>query len=194
MPGDVFADDSVAGGRSDRARELSEVWSDPDAFRAWYEGAVVKVYRYLFGRTGGDAALTEELTQQTFIQAVRSRDTFDGRADAVTWLCAIGRRKLTDHYRRLEREGRRHLRLVVREIAVSDQGPSIAHIEDRETVFAALRSLPAVQQAALVLHYVDGLTVREVAAELGRSEGAAESLLVRARERFRAAYGALSDG
>ena len=78
---------------------------------------------------------------------------------------------------------------------MSDQGPSgLAHIEDRETVFAALRSLPAVQQAALVLHYVDGLSVREVAAELGRSEGAAKSLLVRARERFRAAYGALTDG
>ena len=73
MPEDVFADDPAPDGWSDRARELSEVWSDPDAFRAWYEAAVVKVYRYLFGRTGGDAALTEELTQQTFIQAVHRR-------------------------------------------------------------------------------------------------------------------------
>ncbi len=173
---------------SDRIRELSEIWSDPAAFRAWYEVAVVKVYGYLFGRTGGDAALTEELTQLTFLQAVRRRETFDGRADAVTWLCSIARHKLTDHFRRLEREERRHLRLVVREIATTGVMSSPARVEDREAVLAALRRLPAMHRSVLVLHYVDGLTVREIGAEIGRSEGATESLLVRARERFRATY------
>jgi RNA polymerase sigma-70 factor (ECF subfamily) len=171
-----------------RVRALAEAWSDPVAFQDWYEVAVVRVYGYLFGRTGGDAALAEDLTQQTFMQAVRRRDTFDGRADAVTWLCSIGRRRLTDHYRQLEREERRHLRLVVREIAVADHAPSASRIDDREAVLAALRGLPTMQRAALVLRYVDRLSVREVGAELGRSEGATESLLVRAREHFRATF------
>ena len=117
-------------GASDRARELSEIWSDPIAFRTWYEVVVLKVYSYLFGRTGGDAALTEELTQQTFMQAIRRRETFDGRADVVTWLCSIGRHKLTDHYRRVEREERRHLRLVVREITMEGPTSSASRIED----------------------------------------------------------------
>jgi RNA polymerase sigma-70 factor (ECF subfamily) len=182
-PGGVASREAAA-----RVRGLSEVWSDPVAFQTWYEMAVVKVYGYLFGRTGGDAALAEDLTQQTFMQAVRRRSTFDGRADAVTWLCSIGRRKLTDHYRQLEREERRHLRLIVREIAVADSRPSASRIDDREAVLAALRGMPAMQRAALVLRYVDRLSVREVGAELRRSEGATESLLARARERFRATF------
>ena len=58
----------------------------------------------------------------------------------------------------------------------------------REDVLAALRRLSAEQRAALVLHHVDGLSVREVARQLDRSESAVESLLARARRRFRQLY------
>ncbi len=163
------------------------MFADPAAFRRWYDVAVVRVYGYLHGRCGGDAALAEELTQQAFIQAVRHWQSFDGRADPVTWVCSIARNKLTDHYRELDRQERRHLRLVVREIDMQDAVADRA-VEDREAILGALRGLPALQRAALVLRFVDGLSVRDVAAELGRSEDATESLLRRARDRFRQLY------
>lgn len=174
----------------DRARALAEVFADPVAFRRWYEATVARVYAYLFGRCGGDQTLAEELTQQTFIQAVESRDRFEGRSSDMTWLLAIARNKLTDHYRRIDREERRHLRLVVREIAVKDESAQWL-VEDREAVLTALRALPALQRAAVVLCYVDGLSVREAAEILQRSESATESLLSRARERLRST---LSEG
>jgi RNA polymerase sigma-70 factor (ECF subfamily) len=174
----------------DRARALDDVFSDPLAFRRWYETAVVRVYAYLHGRCGGDQALAEDLTQQTFIQAIERRQTFKGRSSDMTWLLAIARNKLTDHYRRIDREERRHLRLVVREITVG-HGPSPSLVEDREAVLTALRALPALQRAAVVLCYVDGLSVREAAEILQRSESATESLLSRARERLRST---LSEG
>ena len=91
---------------------LNAIVADQAAFRAWYELALPRVYRYLLARCGGDPDLAEELTQQTFVEGVRRRTTFDGRSDAVTWLCGIGRHKLVDHYRRSGRVSQRQLRTV----------------------------------------------------------------------------------
>lgn len=172
----------------ERTRALAGIFSDPVAFRRWYEAAVVRVYGYLWGRCGGDESLAEELTQQTFIQAIERRQTYAGRSSDMTWLLAIARNKLTDHWRRLDREERRHLRLVVREIAIT-RDTRQSSFEDREAVVEALRGLPALQRAAVVLCYVDGLSVRETAGMLGRSESATESLLSRARVRLRSTLG-----
>jgi RNA polymerase sigma-70 factor (ECF subfamily) len=62
--------------------------------------------------------------------------------------------------------------------------------ELRSGVEAALSKLPGEQRIVLVLRYLDRLPVREIATTIGRSEKATESLLSRAREAFRKAYGA----
>jgi len=171
----------------DRRDEFRAIFEDEERFREWYDVAARRLYRYLFGRCGGDTALTEELTQQAFLNAVRHRATFDGRSEPITWLISIGRNVLIDHARRLEREQRRHLRLVVREIQ-PDGARALPVPDERELVLHALRGLSATQRTALVLHHVDGLSVRDVAKALGRSEGAVEQLLNRGRARFRELY------
>jgi RNA polymerase sigma-70 factor (ECF subfamily) len=60
----------------------------------------------------------------------------------------------------------------------------------RSGVETALAKLPGEQRIVLVLRYLDGLSVREIATTISRSEKATESLLSRAREAFRKAYGA----
>jgi RNA polymerase sigma-70 factor (ECF subfamily) len=176
-------------GSAERRIELHAIFADEQKFREWYDVAARRVYAYLFGRCGGEASLAEELTQLTFIDAIRHRETYDGRADSVTWLIAIGRNRLLDHLRRQEREERRRLRLVVREIRPedSDRAAWQTH-EDRDDIVRAMRLVPATQRAALILHHVDGLPVRDVALAMGRSQTAVESLLSRGRERFRAVY------
>ena len=57
------------------------------------------VFRFLMSRTGS-ADLSEELTQETFYQAVRSIDRFDGRCSASTWLCGIAKHLYIDAVRR----------------------------------------------------------------------------------------------
>jgi RNA polymerase sigma-70 factor (ECF subfamily) len=52
----------------------------------------------------------------------------------------------------------------------------------------ALAVLPSLQRAALVLHYMDDLSVRDVARVIGKSEAATASLLARGRDAFRKAY------
>jgi RNA polymerase sigma-70 factor (ECF subfamily) len=176
-------------GNAERRTEFHAIFADERKFREWYDVAARRVYAYLFGRCGGEASLAEELTQLTFIDAIRHRGTYDGRADSVTWLIAIGRNRLLDHLRRQEREERRRIRLVVREIPPgdSDRAAWQTH-EDRDDIVRAMRLLPATQRAALILHHVDGLPVRDVALAMGRSQTAVESLLSRGRERFRTVY------
>ena len=181
----------VVTGAMPRA-DLRAVPGDAAQFRAWYDAAMPRVYAYLYSRTGGDVALAEELTQQTFVAALRGLEGYEGRADAVTWLIGIARHKLVDHVRDAERQ-RRNVR-VVREWHDADRGDaSWAAATMRHDIARALDTLPPEQRLALVLHVVDGMPVRAVAAELARSEDAAESLIRRARAAFRRAYGGPSD-
>jgi RNA polymerase sigma-70 factor (ECF subfamily) len=166
---------------------LDAIFASEGAFDAWYAGVLPRVYGYLFSRCGHDPDLAEELTQRTFVDAVRSWTSFAGRSDPFTWLCSIARHKLADHYRHLDTEERRHLRLVAQVRSDGDCGPA-EDLAEREIVLRALNHLPSLQRAVLVFVALDGLTVREAAGLLDRSESATESLLHRARLAFRQAY------
>jgi DNA-directed RNA polymerase specialized sigma24 family protein len=53
-----------------RVRELASIFASEDAFRAFYERALPRVYGNLYARCGGERSTAEELTQQTFAEAV----------------------------------------------------------------------------------------------------------------------------
>ena len=174
---------------ADGADELQMALADDTAFERWYRRTLPRVYSYLVSRGGGDVALAEELTQQTFIAALDQRSRFDGRSDTVTWLCGIARHKLADHFRTVERQERRQRRMEVREIEIGEGRLIQSGLEDRTIIAEALRSLPVSQRAVLVFVVLDDLPVAEAARLMGKSRGATESLLFRARDSFRRAYG-----
>ena len=174
---------AITGDRSG----LAAVFADEAAFRAWYEQSLPKVYGYLFHRCGRNPELAEELTQQAFVEAVRSRDRFRGKADATTWVIGIARHKLVDHFRRTERDTRRLNALNARELGRGGPAGSAPPIAP-DDIDDALADMPALQRAVLVLHYMDQLSVREVARSIGKSEAATASLMARGRDAFRQAY------
>jgi RNA polymerase sigma-70 factor (ECF subfamily) len=91
-----------------------------------------------------------------------------------------------DHWRRQgrEREGRERDAHQPADEPVDDWEVRL----DQFTARATLARLGPHHRSALTLRYLDGLPVREVAAHLGRTEGATEVLLVRAKAAFRARY------
>lgn len=181
---EVTADEAA---RAERARAFRGLFDDQATFRRWYDRALSIVYPFVFARCGGDQTMAVEVTQEAFVEAVRHRDSFDGAADPVSWVCGIARHKIADHYRRLDRERRRFLKLVYRE---REAEPRLGEaVEEHQTIAVALRALTPNQRAVLIMHYLDGMPVREIAASLERTEHAVESLLTRARESFRRAYG-----
>ena len=167
----------------DAQRGLSEVFASEASFRAWYDQTLPRVYGYLLARTGTDVALAEDLTQTTYMEAVRGWRRFAGESGAVTWLLAIARHKLIDHYRQADRT--RRFRPSVGEIEPVGEAGDWKAQEQRDEIDRVLARLPGMQRAALVLHYMDDLPVREVGRLLGKSEKAVESLLSRARNEFR---------
>src|SRR6478752_4127397 len=170
--------------------ELQRALADDAGFEAWYRRSVPRVYSYLMSRGGGDVALAEDLTQQTFTAAIDQRSRYDGRSDTITWLCGIARHKLADHFRSIERDERRQRRMEVRQIELDDATSTELGLEDRTVIAEILRSLPAAQRGVMVFVVLDDLPVREAARLMGKSRGATESLLFRARESFRRAYDA----
>lgn len=172
------------------ADDLREVLADEAAFRRWYDRMIPSVYSYVASRCLGDEDLAQELTQQTFIAAIHGRARFDSRSEPVTWLCGIARHKLADHFRRLERDEARARRVAVQAIALdgADEASRWRDVDDRILIAETLRRLPAAQRAVLTFVALDDLPVAEAARLLGKSFGATQSLLARARESFRQAY------
>ena len=169
--------------------EVRAALADDAAFRAWYDRTWPKVYSYVASRAAGDTALAEEITQQAYVAAIAGRARFDGRADSATWLCAIARNKLIDHFRKLDREERRGQRVLVRELhAARPMSTAWAAAEDRQLIELALSSLPALQRVVLTLVALDGMSVPEVGRAIGKSSAATQSLLARARDGFRRAW------
>jgi len=171
------------------ANELQEALASDHAFEAWYRRTLPRVYAYVLSRCGNDVSLAEELSQLTFVAAIDRRAQFDGRSDIVTWLCGIARHKLADHFRAMERDERRRMQLHVREIQASEGAAQLANLDDRAAIADVLRSLPAAHRAVLAFVVLDGLPVADAGRLMGRSPGATQSLLHRARESFRRAYG-----
>jgi RNA polymerase sigma-70 factor (ECF subfamily) len=151
---------------------------------ALYDTALPDVYGYLAARCGS-AAIAEDLTSETFLAAV---DAF--QRDAVpslttAWLITVARNKLVDHWRRLERESR-SLHVIADPDADREDGWDIKL--DALVAQEALALLGVHHRGVLTLRYLDGLPVREVAELLGRTVGATEQLLIRAKDAFRSRY------
>lgn len=165
---------------------------EPECFQAFYEDALTRVYSYLLARCGGQSAIAEDLTQETFLAAVREFQRGRAVVTPLPWVLGIARHKLFDYYRA---EAKRAPIAAFWNDERMDALPEPEHLEGaaRERVQRVLMRIPVVQRQALVLWYMDGYSVPEVARQLGRSVHAAESLLARGRASFRRGYGQMGD-
>lgn len=153
-----------------------------DDLIALYDRALPQVYGYLLPRCGS-VAVAEDISAETFMAAVDGLERGAAPVPTVAWLIGIARHKLVDHWRRTERE-QRSLAIAAGD-EVDDPWPAVVHVD---AVHTALARLPGPQRAALVLRYLDGLSVAEVAECVDRSVHATETLLVRARSVLRRIY------
>ena len=169
-------------------RQRSGLLEGP-AFRSFYDEAMPRIFGYFLHRCGGSRFVAEELTQETFLAVVAELKRGAEVESAIPWVFGIARHKLLDHYRREER-------ITSREVSPIDAlDPPAETVDDEahDRALGALASIPPTQRAALVLRHMDGLSVPEVAAALGRSVEATESLLARGRRHFRRAYTGAGD-
>jgi RNA polymerase sigma-70 factor (ECF subfamily) len=154
---------------------------DTEAFALLFRVTLPSVYRYLYGRSG-DAALAEDLAQDSYLRAMRAvRTSFSGgSSEFLAWLIRIARNRFLDHVK----SGRVRWEVVVEEtpitLATGDPETEALSTVESADLKRALARLTADQQEILYLRFFQGLAITEVATATQRTEGAVKALQFRA--------------
>jgi RNA polymerase sigma-70 factor, ECF subfamily len=156
---------------------------DESAWRRICEDFGAPLYRYCYWLAAADAAAAEDLRQETLLAAVSCIADYRGEVPVFAWLRGIARHKASDTRRRQ----RRHVALdEAGDARAAEASPEAGAIstERNAQVVDTLWSLPEDYRTALLARYMEEESVESVAARLGRSYKATESVLSRARQAF----------
>jgi len=155
--------------------------SSEAALLSFYEVAFDDVYRSAARLTWGDRSVAEDLVQEAFVRLVRSVRSDGLTTVGIGWMITTVRRIHIDSLRSREREQRR-LRAVAAPSSLPVSGPAST---DSAEIPSMLDGLADGERSALILRYVDDLSVADVADLMGDSVRATESLLQRAKRKVR---------
>lgn len=153
---------------------------DAEAFGDLYLRYLDPIYRYIYFRVGShDEA--EDLTEEVFVRAWEALPTFTPRGQPFTsWLYRIAHNLVVD-YRRRQKPlpmSEESLRTVTAQTPTPEE--AVARSQEAEALIAALRELDDEEQHVIVLRFVQDLSHSEVAAIIGKSEGASRVIQHRA--------------
>jgi RNA polymerase sigma-70 factor (ECF subfamily) len=152
--------------------------ADPARFVDLYERHFHRVYGYVIRRTRSRAE-AEDITSEVFERALTNLSRFAWRgAPFAAWLYRIAANALADRRRQTARD--------------SDEPPPEApdgreadEIERRAMLFQLVDRLPGLQRQVIEMRFIDGRSIREIAAALDRSDGSVKQLQLRALQNLR---------
>jgi RNA polymerase sigma-70 factor (ECF subfamily) len=169
--------------------EHAEVWQlvalaqngDGEAFGQLYDRYVDSVFRFIYYRVN-DRALAEDFTSETFLRALRriSTITYQGR-DIGAWFVTIARNIVLDHMK----SARHRLEITTADNPEGDDhAPSpenaVLSTLTNERLMAAVAKLGDEQRECVLLRFIQGFSVSETAAVMGKNDGAIKALQHRA--------------
>jgi len=190
----------VTAGPSDVELVRAYRAGDVHAFEELHKRYVGSIYR-LVRRKLGDALLAEDIAQETFLKALRMLDRVDDDFNFGGWVHTVARNLCFDELRRRQRD------LRVEDGGEEDEGslleglPSTSRSFDpiqvqesnelRRQIWTVAQRLPEKYRLVLTLRELQGMSYRRIATMLKMSESAVETLLYRARLRFKEEFVAL---
>ena len=150
-----------------------------------YRAHARTVYKFLLSQCHDDA-LAEELTQETFYQAVRSSDRFDGGCKVSTWLCQIAKHLWYQHLRHQKRES------PLPEDGGEGLVPPAPSAETevlaqtgRMELLRRVHGLPEPYREVVYLRAFGGLSFREIGDVLDKTETWARVTFYRCKEHLK---------
>ena len=146
-----------------------------------YRAHANMIYRYLLAQTRS-ADLAEELTQETFYQAVRCIDRYDGSCKETTWLCAIAKNLYQAWQRKHWRETE-----VLEDSLPSDKTPEsdVLHRLEYLELLQQIHTLEEPGREVLYLRLFGQLSFREIGEVLHKSENWARVTFYRGKEKLK---------
>lgn len=165
-------------GEDERLR-IEAAQRDRRQFAALYEEHFERVYAFVLRRVRNrDAA--QDLTADTFRQALANLERFEWRGvPFVAWLYRIAANAISDHFTHANRE------VPAGDAAESEAPDEIENVERRATLFALVRQLPPDQRRVIEMRFGEERSIREIAAAMGRTDGAIKQLQWRGMEALR---------
>jgi len=148
---------------------------DQEAFTQLYEQHFDRIYRYVALRIG-DKIEAEDMTQQVFINALRSISSFKWRGIPFSaWLFRIAHNQVVDYLRKKAKQATIPLD---ESQASSDSNPQLVAERrlDIEQLLLATRHLTEAQREVISLRFAGGLSIAQVSKVMGKSEGAVKAL------------------
>jgi RNA polymerase sigma-70 factor, ECF subfamily len=154
---------------------------DPARFAELYEINFERVYAFIVKRVR-DRAETEDLTSEVFRHALAHLDRFDWRGiPFAAWLFRIAANLISDRWQRSGRE--------IADDSIETAAASSAELEEverRATLFRLVDTLPEEQRRVVIMRFVEEKSIKEVAGEIRKTEGAVKQLQFRALSNLRA--------
>ena len=164
--------------REDERALVEAARRDPARFADLYEIHFELVYAYIARRVR-DRDVAEDLTSEVFQKALANLGTFEWRgAPFAAWLIRIAANAVAD-------QGKRAVREIGNPGPEPSVQPDMEAIENGARLFRLVEELPADQKQVIYGRFVDQRSIREIARELGRSEGAVKQLQFRAVQNLR---------
>ena len=164
-----------------KAAQEGDMVAFGDLFDRYYD----VVFRYVLFRTG-DRTLAEDLTQETFVRALRriSSVSYQGR-DIGAWFVTIARNLIFDHVKSSRYRLEQTTSEIV-ELSPSTGGPEQQVLDGatNDELLRCVRKLNPDQQECIQLRFLQGLSVAETAEIMDRNEGAVKALQHRAVRRL----------
>ena len=144
---------------------------DHAAFAEVYDRVAAPVFGTV-RRVVRDPSLSEEVTQEVFVEVWRAASRFDAcKGSPMAWVATIAHRRAVDRVRSEQRAAERDRRSAASMIAYDDVAETVEDNLDRERVRRCLGALTELQREAVTLAYYGGYTYREVAGLLGVPAG-----------------------
>lgn len=140
---------------------MSDQERQEEIYKEYYE----KVFRSIYAKVSNET-VAEDLTANVFVKICAKWDTFDGnRASLSTWIFRIAQNTVIDYYRTRKVYGE-----VPETLAESGSvDDALLNNELLEELADALQKLPERDRDLIILHYYNGLTLKEAALKLGMS-------------------------
>jgi RNA polymerase sigma-70 factor, ECF subfamily len=149
---------------------------DPKAGAQLFNTYFHRLYSLVYYSVGKDHSVAEDITQETFLSALKAADRFAGKSNLYTWLVGIANHKIADHFRHLVNE-RKNINRVVLTTPDNNDTEKTPEIEFEKI----LASLPVHYRQVLLLKYVEEMPVVEISKVMKRTPKSIEGLLSRAR-------------
>ena len=156
---------------------------DPQCFAKLYEANFERVYAFIVRRVH-DRTRSEDLTSEVFHHALANLSRFEWRGvPFAVWLYRIAANKIADAWRHSSTHG--HAWAPLDDLDTSNW----EEIERRAALFQLVSGLPEDQRSVIIQRFIEQKSIRDIAREFGRSEGAIKQLQFRALENLRARVG-----